>query len=318
MNNTEFAPELPKTPLPESRVSTFWRHAFAIQGSITPHIMPNVCIIGALAVTICMIDCAVQNFYGIKLGLPIAPYEFTGTALGLLLVLRTNAGYDRWWEARKLWGGIVNQCRNLAISGISYGPQNRQWQAEFIRWIAVFAHASRISLRGQWQCPQIVSLVGESEAAKLTRAQHMPTAVALKLSRLINDARANNELDGFAFTQLDRERAQLIDHVGACERIMKTPLALAYSIKIRRFITIFLFTLPFGLIHELGSSWLVPFLTMLVAYPLFSLDQIGSELQNPFDLRNLSHLPLDEISDTITSNVLALEETAASSEKAYV
>jgi putative membrane protein len=318
MNNTEFAPELPSTPLPESRISTFWRHAFAIQGSITPHIMPNVCIVGALAIAICIIANVVQNFYGIKLGLPIGPYEFTGTALGLLLVLRTNAGYDRWWEARKLWGGIVNQCRNLAISGISYGPQNRQWQTEFIRWIAAFAHASRISLRGQRECAQIVSLVGEPEATKLTRAQHMPTAVVLKLSRLMNEARANDELDGFAFMQLDRERAQLIDHIGACERIMKTPLALAYSIKIRRFIIIFLFTLPFGLIHELGSSWLVPFLTMLVAYPLFSLDQIGSELQNPFDLRNLSHLPLDEISDTITSNVLALEETPVSLEKTYV
>ncbi len=112
--------------------------------------------------------------------------------------------------------------------------------------------------------------------------------------------------DRFSFLQMDKERAMLIDHIGACERIMKTPLALVYSIKIRRFIATFLLTLPFALIHVLDNNLLVPLVIMLVAYPLFSLDQIGVELQNPFDTSNLSHLPLDEISRTIERNVLSL------------
>lgn len=69
----------------------------------------------------------------------------------------------------------------------------------------------------------------------------------------------------------------------------------------------FIMTLPFALIHEVGPCWLVPLITMLVAYPLFSLDQLGAELQNPFDENNLSHLPLDEISQTIERNVMSLQ-----------
>jgi putative membrane protein len=110
----------------------------------------------------------------------------------------------------------------------------------------------------------------------------------------------------FAFLQADKERAMLIDHIGACERILKTPLPGAYAIKIRRFIVLFLVTLPFALLHKLDHAWLDPLVTMLVAYPLVSLDQIGVELQNPFSPRRLSHLPLDDISRAIEWNVLAL------------
>jgi putative membrane protein len=113
-------------------------------------------------------------------------------------------------------------------------------------------------------------------------------------------------MDKFAFLQLDRERAQLIDHIGACERILKTPLPLVYAIKIRRFIVLFLVSLPFALLHRVENDWLVPLVTMLVAYPLVSLDRIGVELQNPFATSQLSHLPLSDISSAIEQNVIGL------------
>jgi ion channel-forming bestrophin family protein len=140
----------------------------------------------------------------------------------------------------------------------------------------------------------------------LSTTDHMPTAVTQRLAEMLRTACENKELDGFAFMQLDQQRADLMDHLGGCECILKTPLALAYSIKIRRFIILFLVTLPFALIHSLGECWLVPFVTMLIAYPLLSMDQLGAELQNPFDTRNLSHLPLDEISAGIERNIMAL------------
>lgn len=290
----------------ETNASTFWRQAFALKGSITLHVLPNVCFMGVVASLICGVVWLVERFIGVRLGLTVAPYEFIGAALSLLLLLRTNAGYDRWWEGRKLWGGIVNQCRNLAISGMSYGPKEPEWQADFVRWIAVFPHAARASLRGQKPAGEILALVGTEAADQLSRADHMPSAVSVKLASLLREGCKQNGMDGFAFIQLDRERAALIDHIGACERIMKAPLPLAYCIKIRRFIAIFLLTLPLALIHEVGNNWLVPALTMLVAYPLFSLDQLGLELQNPFNTSNLSHLPLDEISATIERNVMAI------------
>jgi putative membrane protein len=82
----------------------------------------------------------------------------------------------------------------------------------------------------------------------------MPSFVALKLASLLRDACDKLKMDKFAFVQIDRERAFLIDNVGACERILKTPLPRLYSIKIRRFILLFLLTLPLALIHRLDGN----------------------------------------------------------------
>ena len=106
--------------------------------------------------------------------------------------------------------------------------------------------------------------------------------------------------------EAERERSQLIDHIGACERILKTPLARVFSIKIRRFLFLYLAILPVAIVDRCGA--LTVLLTMLVAYPLLSLDQIGIELENPFSKARLSHLPLEEIGATIQRNVQRLDD----------
>lgn len=284
----------------------FWQEAFAVQGSITPIVVADVIAVGVVSTIIVGIVEYLEHRTELKLRLGVAPWEIAGAALSLLLILRTNAGYDRWWEARKLWGGIVNQCRNLAIDALAYGPRDAVWQRRFSLWIASFPHAVRSSLRGEPPPPEVARLIGDLDSLCVKDSVHMPSCIALKLADMLHDARERQQLDGYAFLQLDRERALLIDHVGACERILKTPLPRAYSIKIRRYIVLFLFLLPFALLNRLSNDWMVPPICMLVAYPLFSLDQMGIELQNPFSKSNLSHLPLDEISGTIEGNVVGL------------
>ncbi|MFN4259864.1 MAG: bestrophin family protein [Gemmataceae bacterium] len=284
----------------------FWRDAFAIQGSITPYVVRYVFAFGLIAAGVCVLSWAVEYVFEVRINLEVAPHEIAGAALGLLLILRTNAGYDRWWEARKLWGGIVNQSRNLVISAMSYGPADPEWRENFVRWAAVFPHIARRSLRGEPPSGDVIALVGPDETARLTSVNHMPSFVALRLAGLLREARDRLQMDAFAFLQVDKERALLIDHLGACERILKTPLPVVYAIKIRRFITLFLLTLPFALLHRVENIWLIPFITMLVAYPLICLDQIGVELQNPFAKTHLSHLPLRDISATIEGNLIGL------------
>jgi len=296
----------------------FWREACALKGSITPFVLPHVLMFGAISAAIVGLTWFSERTFNVRFGLEVAPYEIAGAALGLLLILRTNAGYERWWEARKLWGGIVNQSRNLAISGLAYGPQDPAWREKFVSWAAAFPHVARASLRGEPVPPELAMLVGEAGVARIAASAHMPSYVAFMLARLLGNACDAQQLDRFAFIQIDRERALLIDHIGACERILKTPLPLVYSIKIRRFIAIFLLSLPFALMHRMSNDWLVPFVTMLVTYPLMSLDQIGIELQNPFAKANLSHLPLNEISATIERNVTGLLRDAAVEETCLV
>jgi len=291
----------------------FWSQAFALQGSITPLVIPYVVAFGAIATAVYVLAWLLKRQWQITIGLEIAPFEIAGAALGLLLILRTNAGYDRWWEARKLWGGIVNQSRNVSISALSYGPADSEWREKFIKWAAVFPHIARCSLRGEQPSAEVTVLVGKEASDQIAAAAHMPSFVAVKLADLLREACANYNMDRFAFVQVDRERAALIDHIGACERILRTPLPLVYAIKIRRFIALFLLMLPFALLHRINSDWLVPFITMLVAYPLISLDQIGIELQNPFTKANLSHLPLGDISATIERNLIGLLEAKQAS-----
>jgi ion channel-forming bestrophin family protein len=278
----------------------FWSDTFSFKGSATPQVLRRSLIFALIALAVCGLNEVVHP----DLGIEVAPYEFAGVALGVLLVLRTNAGYDRWWEGRKLWGGIVNQSRDLAIRALAFGPTDPQWRASIVRSTAAFAHVARRSLRDERSLPEVAALLGQDQANRIAESEHMPSYVSRTIADLLAEARDRLGLDPFAFLQIDTDRGMLIDHIGGCERIRSAPLPRVYSIHIRRFVFLYLATLPFPLLFKIG--WLTPLITLLVAYPILSLDQIGLELQNPFSTRNMGHLPLDEITSKIEGNLLAL------------
>ena len=284
----------------------FFREAFATHGSIRRHVILHVLFFGIVSTVILFASDAIEMYFRLRIVLEVAPYEVAGAALGLLLVLRTNAGYDRWWEGRKLWGAIVNQSRNFVIGALSYGPDDPEWRERIVRWTATFPHVARCSLRDEPPCSRIIALVGVDEAAAIAKSAHMPSYVSARLAEQLREACDRHAMNSFAFLQLDKERALLIDDIGACERILKSPLPVAYSIETRRFLALFLLMLPLVLLHHLEAIWMIPFITMIVAYPLLAIDQIGIELQNPFVTRNLCHLPLDEICETIERNVTGM------------
>ena len=287
-------------------IRSFWKETFCLQGSVLPRVYIRVALFGLFALIICSIDI----WGGWKTGITVTPFEFVGAILGLMLVLRTNSGYDRWYEARKLWGGIVNQSRNLTIQGLVYGPRDENWRQQFMKWTAAFPHVARHSLRGERNLDDVADLLGP-DMPVVKAASNMPLIVAGKICMLLHEAVQSGGMDRFAFLQAEKERSQLIDHLGACERILKTPLASVYSVEIRRFLFAYLITLPLGMVDQIGI-W-TPVFIMVVAYPLLSLDQIGVDLQNPFSKLRLSHLPLDEISTAIEQNVLGVAQDLSAS-----
>jgi ion channel-forming bestrophin family protein len=178
----------------------------------------------------------------------------------------------------------------------------------------------RRSLRGEEHFPELASLLDESSVARLSQSDHMPNFVSTKIAMMLAEGRRMG-MDGFSFTRAEAQRALLIDHLGGCERILKTPFARSGAIQVRQFIFIFLATLPFALLNDFeggllstlsgGESgdrrtWLVPFFVMLLAYMLLALDRIGMELQNPFDTRRVDFLPLDDICTSIERNLMEL------------
>jgi putative membrane protein len=284
----------------------FFREALAWQGSVTPVVLPLVIMFGLMASLFCILEWISHTHFNVRISLPVPPYEIAGAALSVLIILRTNSSYERWWEGRRLWGGIVNQCRNFCGTSLAYGPRDEAWRRKIVTWTAAFPHACRLMLRGQRECRRLAELLGNDDYRRLMEADHLAMRVSQELAAFLREPLEQRAINDLAFAQADRERAQLMDHQGACERIMKTPLARVYSIKIRRMLTLFLITLPFALLHKLGNNWLVPPLTMMAAYPLLAIDQIAVELQNPFSPDNMSHLPLDEICTTIDRNVHAM------------
>lgn len=277
----------------------FLKTALAWTGSVTPRVLPRVLAAGIYSLLVVYISKLFPHF-----SMPITPFEYSGAVLGLLLVLRMNAGIDRWWEARKIWGSIVNQSRNLAIIAYEYTPNRGETGGLFLRWVAAWPHIMRESLRKENRLSETENLLGPEEARRIRSSQHMPTYVGARIARFLSELRKQG-LDDFAFQRAERERAILIDDIGACERIRNTPMPLVLAIKTRRFILLFVLLLPLALIER--ADWLTPLVVALAAYPLFSLDEIGAELQNPFSPRNLSHLPLETICHTIQRDVLSLE-----------
>jgi len=280
----------------------FWSHVFEWQGSGERMVHLTVVAFGGFAALVWFVDRVTPK--QIDLGLAVAPYEFAGAILGSLLVLRTNAGLDRWYEARKLWGGITNASRNLAILIVANGPVDPAWRREAVGWVAAFGHVVRRRLRSQKDLSEVEDLIGPGGLALLRAAEHRPSAVALRVATLLREARDWGELDPWAYSWAEEQRAQLIDCLGGCERILKTPLAAAYVVLIRRFIVLFLLSLPFALLRRV--EWMTPFITLLVAYPILALDHIADDLQHPFSTRSINHLPLNDITTNIETNLLAL------------
>ena len=284
--------------------SGFLRGATMWRGSVTPRILPSL----LLMTCYCLLIVTLDKYWRPLSHLAVTPFEYTG----VVLVFRTNTSHERWWEARKLWGGINNQCRNLVIQTLNYSkdlnnnPQNKQWSEDVVKWTIAFSFASKEYLRNSNNLDELTDLLNKQEIETLRSSIHMPLFAANKIAFLLQQARVTHHIDGFVFEKLEGQRILLIDHIGGCERILKTPMPLVYAIKARRFILIFLLLLPFSLIENLEFS--AVFIYFLVAYPLLSLDRIGIELQNPFSTKNLSHLPLHSICDSIKLYCLMLLE----------
>jgi putative membrane protein len=276
---------------------SFLRSALALKGSVTPKVMNKVFLI---IIYTCVVSYLCHLFPSIIL--PIGPFEYGGLIMGLILVFRVNAGYDRWWEARKLWGTIVNQSRNLTIILINYTNQDsHDWIFKVTNLISALPYFMKDNLRDKTNFEYLWHLIDTDSIQRLNESKHRPMRLTSMITQELHVARNHHGLDSFAFLRAQEKIDHLIDAQGACERILKTPMPFVMAVKSRRFILFFLLMLPFALANV--SLFLSPLIAGIVSYAIFSLDQIGIELQNPFSEKNLSHLPLDTICETIYENV---------------
>lgn len=183
---------------------------------------------------------------------------------------------------------------------------NRDEINRILGLIAAMPYLMKNNLRGSVSVDEVKHLLCQETYSQLQESQHRPNFISSKLASMLSLMQKNGTLNQFSFLKAEELREVILDCQGACERILKTPMPFVMAIKSRRFILLFLIILPIALVNY--SVYINPIIVALVAYALFSLDQIGVELQNPFSIENLSHLPLNDICSTIENNVMEIQK----------
>jgi putative membrane protein len=221
-----------------------------------------------------------------------AVYSLLGFVISLLLVFRTNTAYDRWWEGRKLWGSVVNDSRNLATI-LSTLELNETERKRFSQLLMLFSSSMKSHLRGE----KITDLNAFQEVAS---ADNQPLFCAKQaqseLHRLLKDER----IDTVQWMHLNKLIANLVDSLGACERIKNTPIPYSYSLFFKKFIFIYVVTMPLAFVEPFGY-WSV-LISTFVFYALVSMEILAEEIEDPFGTDE-NDLPLDDICARIAQNV---------------
>ena len=238
----------------------------------------------------------------------VVVHSLLGFIMGLLLVFRTNTGYDRWWEGRKQWGALVNSTRHLAyqLGALLPGEEHAADRAALARLIAAYPSALRHHLR-RVEPQEILSRIESDQPNGLKPSdlsaqnpQHIPNAIAAELYRRITVWNREGTFSGQMLINLNTELARFTDITGACERILKTPIPYGYSLFIKKFIFAYTVTLPLGLVNQF-SWWTIP-LTTFVLYVFGSLELLAEEVEEPFGT-DANDLPTDPLAETMRGNI---------------
>ena len=273
-------------------------HFFDIRGSLVREIIGRVslCVAWSAAVV------AFHNYVA-PVGMPIQLHTLMGLALGLLLVFRTSSSYDRFWEGRKLWGGIINETRNIVRSASTYITADAALVARLTRWTAAFPWAVMDSLRGTDFLRTQITELPPAKAQEAVDAQHPALAVAGNMSACLREARERDLISSdIMLTSMDQNIQLLVDYLGSCERIRKTPMPFAYAVHLRRALVLYCFTLPFAMVDTFGWTTIID--VLVIAYTFFGIEEIGVEIEDPFGY-DANDLPLEGFCETIHKNIYA-------------
>ena len=271
-------------------------HFFDYKGSLVKEISGRVLICTAWAGIVVLFHIHVA-----PIGIPSIIHTLVGLALGLLLVFRTNASYDRFWEGRKLWGGIVNETRNMIRTSEAFLINAPEIRKEIALWTIAYTYGAMHILRDKVSLGPVAAELDPEDVKKALESGHPALYAANKIAQLLQKAKMQGHITDFAQSTLDQNVQLLVDYIGGCERIHRTPLPFAYVVHLRRALVIYCFTLPFALVDLFDWKWAVIFDTLFLSYVYFGIEEIGVEIEDPFG-EDENDLPLETICASIDKN----------------
>jgi putative membrane protein len=284
-------------------------------GSVLPKLLPQLLLLLVWGIIVVLVKDFIFHY---SLHLNPAPFTLFGIALALFLGFRNSASYDRFWEGRKLWGGLLNTSRSLALQAltlidpveenaslISPDPANTQGRTLFINYSIALAYALKHQLRKTDPTPDLVRLLPPEVATRIGQARFRPAMLIKEMGSWIQAARLQGRIDSIRQVAFDDNLSLAFDMIGGCERIASTPLPYSYSVLIHRTVYIYCFLLPLGLLDSLG--WTMPFIVVFIAYTYVALEAIADELEEPFGT-SPNDLPLDAMCRNLENAVLEMAD----------
>ena len=252
------------------------RMLFVIRGSVLPKIWLQLALITVVATLVTVIH---GDILGWRVGLTFVPFTSIGVALAIFLGFRNTASYERYWEARKLWGTMLNASRSLTRQYIAW-IDGSHGASTFVYRLIGFVHALRHQLRGTDATPELATLLEAPLLSSLATARSRPALILQSLGKTVADASAGHVLHPQIAAVMEQSLMDLTEVLGGCERIANTPIPFAYSVIIHRTVSIYCLLLPFGLLGNAGV--LTPLMVTFVAYTFLALDALNEELEDPF------------------------------------
>lgn len=272
------------------------RMLFVWRGSILSDIAPQLIGTTLLAVAVTLLHGQVFSW---KIPLTFVPFSLIGLTLAIFLGFRNSTSYARYWEARLLWGSLLNETRSLLRQALTLSDDPARAQG-LARQLMAFVHALRHQLRGTDGDADLRRLLAPDDLARLAGARGKPSMLLLMMGEWLREQRRDGTLAPVLVPAMEHHLGRMTEALGGCERIASTPIPFTYAVIIHRTIYLYCLLLPFGLVDQIGA--MTPVIVAFIAYTFFALEALGAEIEEPFGLA-ANDLALDAMSRGI-ENVL--------------
>lgn len=241
------------------------------------------------------------------LAIPISIPTFLGVAISLILTFRINQSYDRWWEARKIWGAIVNDSRSLTRQILTF-PTRDKWDKEKLSNIQKrvayrqmgWCFALGESLRGFDPRLNNEAYWSPEDMEFLKEHNNVPNALLLLHSKDIEALHADGVINDYQQMQLDATISRFSDWMGMSERIKGTVFPKLYTLTLKFFLYLFVLLLPLGILEYFGAAEAA--FVIIICAPFFMLEKTALHLQDPFENRP-TDVSVTAIAKTIEVNI---------------
>jgi len=279
--------------------SNWLRMMFVMRGSVILDILPQLVLTIGLATVVTIFRNSIV--VGI-VHLTFVPFSLIGLTLAIFLGFRNNTSYARYWEARMLWGSVLNDTRTLARQALTLVESDSASAAPaFVNRLIAFAHALRHQLRATDPSADLERLLSREDCARLRGLRYVPAMLLVMAAEWLRERRRSGALTDPLAQAIEVPMGRLCDALGGCERIANTPIPFTYAVIIHRTVYLYCLLLPFGLAGSVGA--MTPIVVGFVAYTFFALEALSAEIEDPFGTQP-NDLPLDALCQGIEATLL--------------